>query len=201
MRRMACLLLLAFLLVFPAGCGQKEEEFRLTYSAGSDLYLAVGYGAQSSGGYSIQVKELYLTENGIVLDTELLGLEETVEPGAEGLQQESLITGASAEEPLESRRETYTVTRIAVQKRENYRISEELENSGNKLNLGEILWREVDLRSVDCRPLDGALAIRGRGSCPSLSYTRGTAGIYRCSGKSFPFPFPARWNCRTARKR
>ncbi len=81
--------------------------------------------------------------------------------GAEGLQQESLITGASAEEPLEIRKDTCTVTRIAVQKRENYRISEELEISGNKPNLGEILWREVELRSVDCRPLDGALAIRG----------------------------------------
>ena len=130
MRRMACLFLLAFLLAFPAGCGQegeeklqdleftvvadselpaelktaveerKAEEFRLTYSAGQDLYLAVGYGAQASGGYSIQVKELYLTERGVVLDTELLGPEETVEPGAEASYPYIVLKIEMREEPV-----------------------------------------------------------------------------------------------------
>ena len=80
---------------------------------------------------------------------------------ADGLVQEGLVTAASANEPLETREENYQITRIAVQKRETYRVSEELEISGNKPNLGELIWREVELRGADCRALDGALAVRG----------------------------------------
>lgn len=55
---------------------QKEKEvFRLTYSSGSDLYIAAGYGEQNAGGYSISVPELYLTDNSIVIKTELIGPE------------------------------------------------------------------------------------------------------------------------------
>ena len=35
--------------------------------------MCVGYGAQKTGGYSICVKDLYLTDSSIVLDTTLLG--------------------------------------------------------------------------------------------------------------------------------
>ena len=79
---------------------RKEKEFRLTYSAGSDLYLAVGYGAQESGGYSIQVKELYRTESSIVLDTELLGPEEPAEPGAEASYPYLVLKMEMREEPV-----------------------------------------------------------------------------------------------------
>ncbi len=52
---------------------KKQEEFGFTFQDGNYLYLCVGYGQQSTGGYSICVKELYLTEKSIVLDTTLLG--------------------------------------------------------------------------------------------------------------------------------
>lgn len=52
---------------------KKENPFRVSYSNDDSLYLAVGYGKQNSGGYSISVKELYLTENAIYLDTDLIG--------------------------------------------------------------------------------------------------------------------------------
>lgn len=52
---------------------KREREFRLTYANGNDLYLICGYGKQPTGGFSIQVKDLYLTENAIILETELLG--------------------------------------------------------------------------------------------------------------------------------
>ena len=47
----------------------------MTYSDEEKLYIVTGYGPQETGGYSIQVKELYLTENAIVFDTELSGPE------------------------------------------------------------------------------------------------------------------------------
>lgn len=52
---------------------KKAQPFKLTYSNDQGLYIAVGYGEQISGGYSIAVNELYLTDNSIVIDTELLG--------------------------------------------------------------------------------------------------------------------------------
>lgn len=51
------------------------QSFKLTFSDSQNLYIAVGYGPQSTCGYSIAVKELYLTDNSIVIDTELLGPE------------------------------------------------------------------------------------------------------------------------------
>jgi hypothetical protein len=52
---------------------RKEEPFKLTYSNKDNLYIAVGYGKQNSGGYSVAVEELYLTSNAIYIDTNLIG--------------------------------------------------------------------------------------------------------------------------------
>lgn len=52
---------------------KKEESFKLSYSNKDNLYIAVGYGKQNSGGYSISVDELYLTNNAIYIDTNLIG--------------------------------------------------------------------------------------------------------------------------------
>jgi len=52
---------------------KKEESFKLSYSDGEALYIAVGYGRQQSGGYSITVDDLYLTSNNIVFATTLNG--------------------------------------------------------------------------------------------------------------------------------
>ncbi|MCI7097399.1 MAG: protease complex subunit PrcB family protein [Lachnospiraceae bacterium] len=52
---------------------RRETEFRLSFSEGENLYLVVGYGRQETGGYSIQIKDLYLAGDVIYLDTELLG--------------------------------------------------------------------------------------------------------------------------------
>lgn len=54
---------------------KQENEFKLTYEEEDSLYLCVGYGEQKTGGYSIAVKELYLSENAIYFDTNLIGPE------------------------------------------------------------------------------------------------------------------------------
>lgn len=56
----------------------EEKEggpFKLTYSDKEFLYICIGYGEQATGGYSIAVNELYLTDNAIYVNTELLGPE------------------------------------------------------------------------------------------------------------------------------
>ena len=45
----------------------------MTYADNGSLYIAVGYGEQPTSGYSIEVKELYETENAIYIHTNLIG--------------------------------------------------------------------------------------------------------------------------------
>lgn len=51
------------------------EPFKLTYSDNEYLYICIGYGKQQTGGYSIAVNELYLTDSAIYVNTQLLGPE------------------------------------------------------------------------------------------------------------------------------
>ena len=57
---------------------KKGEPFKLTYSDRDYLYISIGYGEQATGGYSIAVNELYLTDNAIYVNTTLLGPDTTV---------------------------------------------------------------------------------------------------------------------------
>lgn len=53
---------------------EKETQvFKFTYADGGNLYIAEGYGEQSTSGYSIEVKDCYETENAIYVQTNLLG--------------------------------------------------------------------------------------------------------------------------------
>lgn len=56
---------------------KKKEPFKLTYNTKDYLYIVVGYGTQDRADLSIRLKELYLAENAIFVDTELSSLEET----------------------------------------------------------------------------------------------------------------------------
>ncbi|MBQ9142656.1 MAG: protease complex subunit PrcB family protein [Lachnospiraceae bacterium] len=56
---------------------RKTEPFKLTYADADALYICVGYGKQESGGYSITVDELYLTDTAIYVETTLLGPDES----------------------------------------------------------------------------------------------------------------------------
>ena len=52
---------------------KQKAPMKLTYADNGSLYVAVGYGAQPTSGYSIEVKELYETENAIYIHTNLIG--------------------------------------------------------------------------------------------------------------------------------
>lgn len=52
---------------------KKGNSFKVTFQDNGFLYICIGYGEQVSGGYSITVNALYLTENAIYVDTTLLG--------------------------------------------------------------------------------------------------------------------------------
>ena len=77
-----------------------SQPFKLTYTDSQNLYIAVGYGAQPTGGYSISVKELYLTENSIILQTELMGPEKGEYPGTEQSFPYIVLRTELLEEPV-----------------------------------------------------------------------------------------------------
>jgi hypothetical protein len=52
---------------------RKREAFQITYTDNTNLYICIGYGEQETGGYSIAVNELYLTDSNIVVSASLLG--------------------------------------------------------------------------------------------------------------------------------
>lgn len=52
---------------------KKAEPFYQAYSDGEFMYLCVGYGEQATGGYSITVDALYLTEESVRMATTLVG--------------------------------------------------------------------------------------------------------------------------------
>ena len=62
---------------------KQQQPFKLTYSDDQNLFIAVGYGVQPTGGYSISVNDLYLTENSVVINTELKGPEKEENAGTE----------------------------------------------------------------------------------------------------------------------
>lgn len=52
---------------------RKEHPFQLTYSTTDSLYIVKGYGAQKTGGYSIQVRSLCKDNSAIYFDPVLVG--------------------------------------------------------------------------------------------------------------------------------
>lgn len=52
---------------------KKVNAFQMTYMDGEYLYIAVGYGEQATGGFSIAVRGLYESGEGLCFETELMG--------------------------------------------------------------------------------------------------------------------------------
>ena len=52
---------------------KSKSAFQISYTIGEELYIAIGYGEQPSGGYSITVNAFYETPDSLFIDTTLLG--------------------------------------------------------------------------------------------------------------------------------
>lgn len=67
------------------------DPFELTYSDNQNLYISIGYGEQKSGGYSIAVDALYLTDDAIHVSTSLLGPDITGQKEGAGMSSTPYI--------------------------------------------------------------------------------------------------------------
>ncbi len=79
---------------------KKEKEFKLTYADGQDMYIVVGAGPQNGGGFSVTVKELYLTENSVVIRTELVGPEKGEATGTDLSYPVLIVKTVFSENPV-----------------------------------------------------------------------------------------------------
>lgn len=79
---------------------KRQNPFKLTYADGQDMYIVIGAGQQKSGGYSIAVNELYLTENAVVIRTELIGPEKNEACGTDPSYPVLIVKTQFYEEPV-----------------------------------------------------------------------------------------------------
>lgn len=58
---------------------EKQDAFQMTYEDAGNLYIVEGYGAQPKTGYSIEVTDVYETENAVYFHSSLLGPDKSEE--------------------------------------------------------------------------------------------------------------------------
>lgn len=59
---------------------EKIQPFKFSYIDDEYIYIAIGYGEQATSDYSIQVLDLYETENNMIIRTQLLGPQKGEQP-------------------------------------------------------------------------------------------------------------------------
>lgn len=55
---------------------KRKEPFKLTYRTKDYLYIVIGYGAQDRTDLNVTLTDLYLTENAIFVDTDIVSVED-----------------------------------------------------------------------------------------------------------------------------
>jgi len=86
----------------------------------------------------------------------------TLEVRVESLSDAEAAVDIEADDPkLEVLKRNVDVAAIAVRRKDTYRIRETMQVSGNKPNVESILWSEMRLKGVSCRPMDGAVHLDG----------------------------------------
>ena len=85
----------------------------------------------------------------------------TFEIRAESMYDEAAAQSVSGEDSVQTLTKNLEVMQVRVQRKDTFRVKEEIELSGNKPNIDHLLWRGLSLRSVECRPIDGKLSLRG----------------------------------------
>lgn len=79
----------------------------------------------------------------------------------EELYEEETAVELYHDEPVEYRKNRVELSEIAIQKKDIFRIREELELPKNYPNVFQLLWESAVLGEIDCRPLDEKLSIQG----------------------------------------
>lgn len=74
---------------------------------------------------------------------------------------EEVITGVERDEGAQVLESNQTVLQLLAAKKDNYRFKEEIVLPSNKPNIKEVMWKSVQMRSVESRLLEGQMMIKG----------------------------------------
>lgn len=80
---------------------------------------------------------------------------------AENTSEEEAAVEISGDDDAEYMTSRLTFTPARIKTKDTYRVKDEIEVSGNKPNISEIIWDNAQLRSVETRPMEGKIQIRG----------------------------------------
>ena len=85
----------------------------------------------------------------------------TLEISADRLYDEAAAQEVQDAGEMQTLTKNLEVLQLQVQKRDSFRVKEEIELSSNKPNIRQILWNSLELRNVETKPEDGKLTLRG----------------------------------------
>ncbi len=80
---------------------------------------------------------------------------------ARELYDEELATDIETGEPVYTKKETVQNLQLLAQKKDTFRVKEELTIENARPNIYEMLWEDVNFRRLEIRPEEGQLAIQG----------------------------------------
>lgn len=80
---------------------------------------------------------------------------------AEELYDEEVILEAHSEDEMESMTKEFDVMQMAINKKDTYRVKDEIVLGPGKVNIYEILWESIQTANLETRVLDGKIAIQG----------------------------------------
>ena len=79
----------------------------------------------------------------------------------EDLYDEATAVSVDGEEDIQFISKSITVTDVAVDKKDTYRVKDQIHLPSNKGNISEILYSEVELRNPEVRLLDSKFSVKG----------------------------------------
>ncbi len=85
----------------------------------------------------------------------------TIVTDVEYLYDEMLPIDIAGDDTIQYMKCPMDISPIAIHKKDIHRIKDEIEISGNKQNISELLWSDAQLRSIETRPLEDKIQLRG----------------------------------------
>lgn len=79
----------------------------------------------------------------------------------EDIYDQETAVGVDTDTDVRLKHKKMNITGIGVNKKDTYRVKDEIHLPSNKPNIFEIIFMDVQLRNADCRLLDGKFSIKG----------------------------------------
>ncbi|MDD3367691.1 MAG: DUF3794 domain-containing protein [Lachnospiraceae bacterium] len=97
------------------------------------------------------------------------------------------ILDVLGEESIETHKSSLDIAEIAIYKKDIFRLREETELPKKLPNMDEVLWQQVQLLDLDCKPIEEKIAIQGELQIFLLYLSAGEVPSYETFETTLPF--------------